>query len=242
MMEISSAPQPPKGLADDSPWSPTTSRPTVNTSALSNHLPSTTPSDQSPIPSSSLSPSSQHSPWIQPLSLSSSDQSNPFSFTPRQGPPSPDLLSSGNQSPMFPNSSSNNNDWANIFSAPLNPAMFAQLAANGIINPLNSVPPSSATASNARFNPSQSSRVRDGSSRGHRQSLPGVYPGQQPPVGPSYSKRSSAQQSSKAKSHSLGFTPIMSHGPASRGNPLVEGKSPTSGGHSRHTSSGMSEN
>lgn len=255
MMEISTAPQPVKGLADDGPWSPSTgTRPTVNTSSAlsSNHLPSSTPSDQSPIPSSSLSPSSQPSPWIQPLNLSNPDQNNPFSFSPnaRQGPPSPDLLSSGGQSPMFPsvnlssnNGNGSNSDWANIFSAPLNPAVFAQLAANGIINPPNSVPPASATASTARFNSSHSqSRVHDGNR--HRQSLPGVYPGQQPPVGPSsYSKRSSTGQqfpssSSKSKSHSLGFTPMMSHGPASRGNTFVEGKSPTSGGHSRHTSSG----
>jgi len=104
-------------------WSPT-SRPTLNTSSLTIHPPLSNPSDPSPHPSS-IPPSSHSSPWSQDASL---------------GPSHPHLNShpsSRHVTPEHPRSFSDP-DWSNIFSAPLNPTVFAALAANGVIGPVNS--------------------------------------------------------------------------------------------------------
>ncbi|KAI0305684.1 hypothetical protein B0F90DRAFT_1815267 [Multifurca ochricompacta] len=96
-------------------WS-STPRPTVIT-ALSPHAPSNVTTDhRSPLPSTSLSPQSHSSPWLQSPVLTSSDLVTPY---PSSIPPLPQ-----------------GHDWANIFSSPLNPEIFAHLAATGVLGPV----------------------------------------------------------------------------------------------------------
>ncbi|TFK74046.1 hypothetical protein BDN72DRAFT_956115 [Pluteus cervinus] len=103
-------------------WSPNL-RPNLNTS-LSSHP---SPSDQS-THQSSLPPSSASSPWSQHASLSSNRSSAHFPMTPQLHDPPSEL------SHMIQTYSEE--DWGNIFSAPLNPAVFAALAANGVLGPM----------------------------------------------------------------------------------------------------------
>lgn len=109
------------------PWSPPM-RPTVNTSFSNSAFstssdPSSHPSSLPPI--SSLPPSSIDSPW----------SSNPPASSPNQVHDGLHMLSHsssyGDELDQLHHPVSN--DWNNIFSSPLNPSVFAVLAANGVL-------------------------------------------------------------------------------------------------------------
>lgn len=104
-------------------WSPAT-RPTVNTSIPNHHPSASTSSELSPHPSA------HSSPWSQNVPLGSAPSSSHFPMS------QPLTASRGGISSEHANSmQSLSNDWANIFSAPLNPTVFAALAANGVLGP-----------------------------------------------------------------------------------------------------------
>ncbi|KXN90626.1 Nitrogen regulatory protein NUT1 [Leucoagaricus sp. SymC.cos] len=124
-------------------WS--SARPTVNTSSLAIHPGVSSPSEHSPHPSS-IPPSSASSPWSQAASLSATHSPSQFlPLTSASRTASTDALSSHANLQQF-----NNTDWASIFSAPLNPTVFAALAANGVLGqlpPLSQGTPSSVPSS-----------------------------------------------------------------------------------------------
>ncbi|KAH9992571.1 hypothetical protein BJV77DRAFT_1067592 [Russula vinacea] len=140
------APLHPSSATDDYPkhsWS-STPRPTVVT-ALAAHPPSNGTTDHSPFPSASLSPQSYPSPWLQSLDLTSSELVNPYTSS----------------NPSLPHAQ----NW--MFSSPLNPEMFAHLAAAGVLGPIagasSSVPSSSAPP---RLRPAYPSLDTHGSQQG----------------------------------------------------------------------------
>jgi len=115
-------------------WSPV-HRPLVNTSALPNHSTDL----GSPHPSSI--PTSTHgSPWSANIPLAPAPSSPIFMMNQNS--------QSSTRSSDHPSSlQSLGPDWANIFASPLNPSMFAALAANGVLGPMaghsSSIPASS---------------------------------------------------------------------------------------------------
>jgi len=251
-MELSSSPV--NGFGDDSAHtsrSPT-ARPTVNTS-IGSRAPPITPLERSPLQSSSLSASSHSSPWAQSLSLTSPDLTAPHMyFHPSSGSAvSPDPLNGHS------NVSTPHNEWNNIFAAPLVPAMFAQLAASGVLGPPPSVNgpsaasqpssvPSRLPASNPR--PSESTRTR------HTRAESGTYTSQDLPSEqpyhkwPSFPAAPSIPSSSKGKSHSAGiagFTPIQPRTSGANGHPQLDatgkprGQNPDIGSQARRTHQGM---
>lgn len=120
------APAQPGTATDDfpKPWS-ATPRPTVIT-ALATHPPPNGTTDHSSFPTASLSPQSYSSPWLQSLDSTSPELVNPYTSA----------------NPSHPHG----HNWMNVFSSPLNPEMFAQLAAAGVLGSVpgasNSVPSS----------------------------------------------------------------------------------------------------
>lgn len=127
------------------PWSPSP-RPTVNTS-FQNLTGLSTPSELSPH-TGSMPTSSQSSPWSQNAALAS-------------GQP-PHYLMSHSRSAIHPDPSDpsniqpfSNNEWSHLFSAPLNPTVFAALAANGVLGSMAPGTPSSLPASSyhGHYNP-----------------------------------------------------------------------------------------
>jgi GATA-binding protein len=127
------APAQPGSATDDfpKPWS-TTPRPTLVTT-LATHPPPSGATDHGAFSTASLSPQSYSSPWLQSPDLTSSELVNPYT--------------SGN--PSFPHAP----DWMNIFSSPLNPEMFAHLAAAGV---LGSVPGASSSVPSSNAPPPRS--------------------------------------------------------------------------------------
>ncbi|KII92376.1 hypothetical protein PLICRDRAFT_172475 [Plicaturopsis crispa FD-325 SS-3] len=117
------------------PWSPP-DRPTVNTSVSRTGI--STPSERSPRVAS-VSNSSQSSPWSRNTPLSSSAYPNHHPYMLQQPQRSSGLQADNSEQssdiPPFPN-----NEWSNIFSAPLNPTVFAALAANGVLGPPGTPP------------------------------------------------------------------------------------------------------
>lgn len=117
------------------------------------------PSARSPLPSTpSLSEFSPHlssihsvsSPWSQTTSrtTNSSSQFPPLSSVPRKS--STDNPNTGVNLRQF-----NNADWASVFSAPLDPSLFATLAASGVLGQL---PPfSEGSSPSSSFHPLHSS-------------------------------------------------------------------------------------
>ncbi|KAH9176426.1 hypothetical protein EDB89DRAFT_161418 [Lactarius sanguifluus] len=93
-----------------------TPRPTIVT-ALPSHAPSNGSADHNPQPSVS-SPQSHSSPWPQSPYLTSPDLTTPY-------PSNFSALPQGHS-------------WADIFSSPLNPELFAHLAATGVLGPVAS--------------------------------------------------------------------------------------------------------
>ncbi|TFK44670.1 hypothetical protein BDQ12DRAFT_29683 [Crucibulum laeve] len=147
------------------PWSPT-SRPTVNTSSLSARPSLSTPSELSPHPSS-IPPSSHSSPWSQNVPLSATNSPSHFMSHSASRNHSAD-----HTDPSLNIHSFSNTDWGNIFSAPLNPTVFAALAANGVIGPVSPAvqgTPSSLPASSIHHSYSNHSN--------HSQSSSPVIPG-----------------------------------------------------------------
>ncbi|KAF9452366.1 hypothetical protein P691DRAFT_235407 [Macrolepiota fuliginosa MF-IS2] len=134
-----------RGLSDtrSSTWSST--RPTVNTSPLVTHQNASSPSEPSPHPSS-VPPSLVSSPWSQAASISATHSPNQFlPLNPASRTASTDTLDSNTNIQPF-----NNTDWTSVFSAPLNPSVFAALAANGVlaqVPPLSQGTPSSLPSS-----------------------------------------------------------------------------------------------
>ncbi|KAF5354744.1 hypothetical protein D9756_005254 [Leucocoprinus leucothites] len=117
-------------------------RPTLNTSPLSTHPGISSPSELSPH-LSSIPPSSASSPWSQTASLSATH--SPGQFLPLS--PASRAASSDNLNPHATIRQFNNTDWTSVFSAPLNPLVFAALAANGVLPPLSQGTPSSLPSS-----------------------------------------------------------------------------------------------
>ncbi|TFY77446.1 hypothetical protein EWM64_g6568, partial [Hericium alpestre] len=245
-MEFSTAPS--QGLADDpvqSRWSPA-ARPTVNT-AVAGLGPSSTAAERSPLPTSSLSLSSHSSPWTQSLSLASPDPSASFMYPQAASRPaaSPDPTSAQSSIPT-----SNNNDWGNIFSAPLNPAVFAQLAASGVLGPPPSVGgpssmPSTAHAPNYRpAHPRELNHNRSPQSHSTSSSYATPDPAGFHKLSGQPFATAGAGPSSKGKSHSISvanFTPIHPRGSGSTAYAHAERKPRShdvSTTHSRQTSSG----
>jgi hypothetical protein len=118
--------------ADDLPKPPwfSTPRPTIIT-ALPSHAPSNGSADHNPHPSVS-SPQSHSSPWPQSPYLTSPDLTTPYSVrrtTQYSLIPHSRFLQS--TFPTLPHGHS----WADLFSSPLNPDLFAQLAATGVLGP-----------------------------------------------------------------------------------------------------------
>ncbi|KAF8625403.1 hypothetical protein AX15_005369 [Amanita polypyramis BW_CC] len=138
-------------------WSPTTPRPSLDTASLSNGLTSSTEQSSSTRPHvpSILVSSSHHLSHSSPKNTSQLDQ--PSTVQPIS-----------------------NTDWANIFSAPLDPSVFAVLAANGNLDQ-----DSPGQYSSSSFN-----------SNAHSRLLPILMPGQSSTVG-------SWSQSPTAYAHSL---------------------------------------
>ncbi|KAI9437758.1 hypothetical protein H4582DRAFT_1815298 [Lactarius indigo] len=130
------APVQSSGAVDDLPkpaWF-STPRPTIVT-ALPPHAQSNGSADHNPQPSAS-SPQSHSSPWPQSPYLTSPDLTTPYSV--RQTAPHPQvhlhlrfLQSSFSALP-------HGHSWADIFSSPLNPELFAHLAATGVLGPVAS--------------------------------------------------------------------------------------------------------
>ncbi|KAI9442111.1 hypothetical protein H4582DRAFT_2109820 [Lactarius indigo] len=121
------APVQSSGAVDDLPkpaWF-STPRPTIVT-ALPPHAQSNGSADHNPQPSAS-SPQSHSSPWPQSPYLTSPDLTTPYSV--RQTAPHPQSSFSA-----LPHGHS----WADIFSSPLNPELFAHLAATGVLGPVAS--------------------------------------------------------------------------------------------------------
>src|ERR1700735_2163730 len=106
------------------PWSPP-GRLTVNTSYCSQPSLST-PSDDLSQHSASLPPSSHASPWSSNVS---SSPSHTGSYMLPQTTPRPIVTSDGldQHHPLA------DSEWNNLFSAPLNPSIFAALAAGGVL-------------------------------------------------------------------------------------------------------------
>ena len=145
------APAQPGSATDDFPkpsWS-STPRPSVVTAA---HPSSTTTTDHSSFPSASLSHQSYSSPWLQSFDLTTPDLVYPYTVrieTVEVIAPSYVLQSSN---PFLPHASS----W---ISSPLDPEMFAHLAAAGMLGPttgISSSVPSSSGAPPPRHRPSLS--------------------------------------------------------------------------------------
>ncbi|KAI0743591.1 hypothetical protein C8Q80DRAFT_1345613 [Daedaleopsis nitida] len=113
-------------------WS-SSRRPTVNTSALPSSGPSSTPLNQSPL-LSSVSQSSQSSPWAPhvPLGTSAQSHSTPFML---QHPVPPMSHHGEGPSQLASSSSLANAEWGSMFSAPLDPSTFQALAASGVLGP-----------------------------------------------------------------------------------------------------------
>lgn len=120
-----------RGLSDAPASAWTSAKPTLNTSPLTTHQNISSPSELSPHPSS-VPPSSASSPWSQAASLSATH--SPSQFLPHNSASrttSTDTLDSTVGIQQI-----NNTDWASIFSSPLNPSVFAALAANGVLGHL----------------------------------------------------------------------------------------------------------
>ncbi|KAF5348630.1 hypothetical protein D9758_006856 [Tetrapyrgos nigripes] len=106
-------------------WSPT-NRISLNTSALPAHS-----ADLSSPHSSSIPPSAHASPWSASIPLGPAPSSPPFVMN-------QSTQSSSRSSDHTNSVPSLGTDWASIFAQPLDPSMFAALAANGVIGPLSS--------------------------------------------------------------------------------------------------------
>ncbi|KDQ57605.1 hypothetical protein JAAARDRAFT_78710 [Jaapia argillacea MUCL 33604] len=204
-----------EGSTTKFPWSPSL-RPTVNTS-----IPSASSSVAHSPQSSSLSASATSSPWS-PHAVLPSNQPQPMGYTypqPRTTPPGNPPAQSNNV-PSF----SNNNEWSHLFSQPLNPSMFAALAANGVLGPMVSPGNPSSLPANAFRSPPYSSAH----SRMNPHAMEGFgAPEQTTPTGawpsmpststghPPYSQRASPAHSSSSKggsSYGKGKSPLTSLG------------------------------
>ena len=157
-------------------WSPS-GRPTVNTSALPPPGPSSTPLNLSP-PLSSVSQSSQSSPWASHIPLAPSASSKPASYM-LQHPVAPMSHHGDVPSQLASSSSLANAEWGSMFSAPLDPSTFQALAASGVLGPPTAgVPSSLPSRSNHAphefgVNPrTQPLNVKDVSRSGLNQSIP----------------------------------------------------------------------
>lgn len=139
-MEHTSSSQ--RGYIDNSlsrSWSPAT-RPSLSSAALSAH-PALSASSENVTQAASTSPSSQSSPWSQNASLAMSQSSALYlsHSVPRN-------ISDPPEQPMDIQSFSDA-DWGSLFAAPLNPTVFAALAANGVLGLNSQGTPSSLPAS-----------------------------------------------------------------------------------------------
>lgn len=140
------------GQHDPSSSGWTSLRPTLNTSPLSTHQTVSSPSDLSPHPSS-IPPSSTSSPWSQAASLSATH--SPSHFLPLTSTSRTNSTDTLDSNVNVQHLNMNNTDWASIFSAPLNPSVFAALAANGVLAqlpPLSQGTPSSLPSSAFQHN------------------------------------------------------------------------------------------
>lgn len=120
---------------DDLPKPPwfSTPRPTIVT-ALPSHPTSNASADHNPHPSVS-SPQSHSSPWPQSPYLTSPDLTTPYSVRrTAQYSLIPHLRFLQATFPTLPHG----HNWADMFSAPLNPDLFAHLAATGVLGPVAS--------------------------------------------------------------------------------------------------------
>ncbi|EPQ57047.1 hypothetical protein GLOTRDRAFT_120407 [Gloeophyllum trabeum ATCC 11539] len=206
----------PAGLmAYDDPklsWSPTL-RPTVDTSLPS----SSTPAEASP---QSASISATSSPWSQSAPLSSSQPSSLLYPHNRTTSPAgqPGQSSNSMSSPL------SNPEWNSLFSQPLNPSVFAALAANGVLGlPASPGDPSSAPSAPHRTGqfPPSLSRSQNAGNFGMNPPELHVNTGSWPStsINPSFPQRASPARSSgssrsstvnsKGKSPAA-FTPIHS--------------------------------
>ena len=125
---------PSSSAADDLPKPPwfSTPRPTIIT-ALPSHAPSNGSVDHNPNPS--VSPQSHSSPWPQSPYLTSPDLTTPYSVRRTvQYSLIPHLRFLQSTFPTLPHG----NNWADLFSSPLNPDLFAHLAATGVLGPVAS--------------------------------------------------------------------------------------------------------
>lgn len=116
-------------------------RPTLNTNVLGRPSSTSTTAERSPH-LSAVSNSSHSSPWSQHMALSGQAQSLSFHPSPPQST-APESASQNN-SPVPPN------DWNSLFSAPLDPSVFAALAASGVLGPATPGIPSSLPTRNLR--------------------------------------------------------------------------------------------
>ncbi|KAI0266754.1 hypothetical protein BC834DRAFT_969276 [Gloeopeniophorella convolvens] len=227
-MELATVQSP--SVVDDlpkSPWS-STPRPTVNT-ALNAHAPSNGTADHSPHPSASLSPQSLSSPWLQSPDMTSPD------------------LSASYPSSLQPLPHGHGHEWGNIFSSPLNPEMFAHLAATGVLGPIagssSSMPQSAAPP--ARLQPSFPLVDAHGLRQGHLANPPFPMPHQHQKASVQEYTVLPTTSYGRPKSHRMGPADVSSGLPRAAGTRLngsVDGKHPVHDNaarvHSRHGSAG----
>lgn len=173
-------------------WSPAT-RPSLSSAALSAH-PALTSSSEHASQSASASPSAQSSPWSQNASLALA-QSNALYLShsiPRN-------ISDPPEQAMNMHSFSDA-DWGSLFAAPLNPSVFAALAANGVLGPTSQGTPSSLPAQS--FQGTFNSSHMPSHHQDHASGTPGSWtqpsPLYVPPSG--YSNKSSALSRSNRSS------------------------------------------
>ncbi|KAI0087981.1 hypothetical protein BDY19DRAFT_202927 [Irpex rosettiformis] len=162
-------------------------RPTLNTSVLGRPSSTSTPAEHSPH-LSAVSSSSHPSPWLQHMALNA--QSQPLSFQHASPQSTAQDSASQTNSPVPPN------DWNSLFSAPLDPTMFAALAASGVLGPATPGIPSSLPPRNLRspVEISQNSRSQAFPKDMTRSSSNHAVPSGWPAVSSSYSSSSMSQR------------------------------------------------
>ncbi|TFK53595.1 hypothetical protein OE88DRAFT_1262860 [Heliocybe sulcata] len=209
------------------PWS-TAARPTVNT-AVPSQPSSSTPVEASP---QSASISATSSPWSQSAPLSSSSSQPNFMYR----------TTSPTQSNATNMSSLSNPEWSSLFSQPLNPSVFAALAANGVLGPPQSPggDPSSAPSAAHR-----SGQFPPSFTRSQNAGILGMGPPDlhvntaswpsTSPVNPNFPHRASSGNSSSGRSSAanskgkspVGFTPIQPRDHQSQPGPYARSRHPS---------------